>query len=78
MGFQIREGFIVDEDEEEEEVEDSDAQREKRKRKRRREREEEARLDEEDLDLIGENIDGWEPKQPEKVRDAASSASNEG
>lgn len=64
----IREGFIVDEDEEEEEVEDSDTQREKRKRKRRREREEEARLDEEDLDLIGENIDGWETKQPEKKK----------
>ncbi|KAK7964989.1 transcription factor atf1 [Apiospora saccharicola] len=62
----IREGFIVEDDDEE--AEDSEAQRERRKRKRRRERAEEAELDEEDLDLIGENIDGWESKQPEKKK----------
>jgi hypothetical protein len=66
---QIREGFIVDEDEEEEEDGvDPEERRQRRKRKRRQEREEEAQLDEEDLDLIGENIDGWEGKQTEKVR----------
>ncbi|KAI0849321.1 transcription elongation factor Spt6 [Daldinia vernicosa] len=62
----IREGFIVDEDEDEDEdmVEDEDERRKRRKRKRRQEREEEAQLDEEDLDLIGENIPEWERKQP--------------
>ncbi|KAI1467885.1 transcription elongation factor Spt6 [Daldinia caldariorum] len=62
----VREGFIVDEDEDEDEdlLEDEDERRKRRKRKRRQEREEEAQLDEEDLDLIGENIPEWERKQP--------------
>ncbi|KAI1443319.1 transcription elongation factor Spt6 [Annulohypoxylon stygium] len=61
----IREGFIVDEDDEDDDmVEDEDERRKRRKRKRRQEREEEAQLDEEDLDLIGENAPGWERKQP--------------
>ncbi|KAI2605890.1 transcription elongation factor Spt6 [Hypoxylon fragiforme] len=61
----IREGFIVDEDDEDEDqVEDEEERRKRRKRKRRQEREEEAQLDEEDLDLIGENIPEWERKQP--------------
>lgn len=49
-------------------VEDEDERRKRRKRKRRQEREEEAQLDEEDLDLIGENAPGWERKQPTQVR----------
>lgn len=56
----------MDEDDEEDEGQDSGEERKRRKRKRRQEREEEALLDEEDLDLIGENI--GESKQPEKVR----------
>ncbi|ORY65465.1 SH2 domain-containing protein [Pseudomassariella vexata] len=64
----VREGFIVDEDEEEEDAVDSDEQRKRRKRKRRQEREEEAQLDEEDLDLIGETIDGYGDKEAEKSK----------
>ncbi|CAH0059205.1 unnamed protein product [Clonostachys solani] len=52
----IREGFI-DDDEEEIEEEDSDGERPVVKRKREhRDRDEEARLDEEDLELIGEQF----------------------
>ncbi|KAI9840617.1 MAG: Transcription elongation factor spt6, partial [Thelocarpon superellum] len=50
----IREGFIVDEDEEEPEEREQRRRREKKRRREEREKEEEA-LDEEDLDLIGEN-----------------------
>ncbi|PNY27258.1 Transcription elongation factor SPT6 [Tolypocladium capitatum] len=61
----IREGFIVDEDEEEEEEEEregSDGERQIIKRKREhRDREEEERLDEDDLELIGEQF-GERPK----------------
>ncbi|KOS20389.1 Transcription elongation factor SPT6 [Escovopsis weberi] len=57
----IREGFIVDEDEDEEEVEsDIEARPVKRKREHRHREEEEA-LDEEDLELIGEQF-GEQPK----------------
>ncbi|KAK5987461.1 Transcription elongation factor SPT6 [Cladobotryum mycophilum] len=57
----IREGFIVDEDEEEEEEEsDVEARPVKRKREHRHREEEEA-LDEEDLELIGEQF-GEQPK----------------
>ncbi|OAQ72123.1 transcription elongation factor spt6 [Pochonia chlamydosporia 170] len=54
----VREGFIVDEEEEEEEEDaDSDAEPRPVKRKREhRDREEEARLDEDDLELIGEQF----------------------
>uniref|UniRef100_A0A8H7KBJ0 Spt6 acidic N-terminal domain-containing protein n=1 Tax=Bionectria ochroleuca TaxID=29856 RepID=A0A8H7KBJ0_BIOOC len=52
----IREGFI-DDDEEEIEEEESDGERPVVKRKREhRDRDEEARLDEEDLELIGEQF----------------------
>ncbi|MBE3042755.1 hypothetical protein IMZ48_09315 [Candidatus Bathyarchaeota archaeon] len=59
---QVREGFIVDEDEEEEV--DGDAVERKRKRARR-DRAVEERLDEDDLDLIGEQP-GWD-RQPTEV-----------
>ncbi|KAG7414074.1 Transcription elongation factor SPT6 [Fusarium oxysporum f. sp. rapae] len=59
----VREGFIVDEDEDEEEGGESDGDvRPVHKRKRKhRDREEEEQLDEEDLDLIGEQF-GERPK----------------
>ncbi|PHH71576.1 hypothetical protein CDD82_6436 [Ophiocordyceps australis] len=59
----IREGFIVDEDEEEEEEPgESDVEQRLAKRKREhRDREEEEQLDEEDLELIGEQF-GERPK----------------
>ncbi|KAB5572623.1 SH2 domain-containing protein, partial [Coniochaeta sp. 2T2.1] len=57
----IREGFIVDEDEDEEEGEDEEnRERRKKKKRRRAERDDEEKLDEEDLDLIGEAIPSWE------------------
>ncbi|KAF2427289.1 transcription elongation factor spt6 [Tothia fuscella] len=56
----IREGFIVDEDEDEGNRE----ARRREKRKRRRDRDEEEGLDEEDLDLIGENNPGYEQRAP--------------
>jgi transcription elongation factor SPT6 len=64
---QIREGFIVDEDEEEE-ADGLEEQRRKKKKRRRVEREEEELLDEEDLDLIGENNPEWERKSQPQVR----------
>lgn len=65
---QIREGFIVDEEEEEEEEVESDAESRHVKRKREhRDREEEERLDEDDLELIGEQF-GERPKPESKVR----------
>ncbi|MCJ1290843.1 Transcription elongation factor spt6 [Xylographa carneopallida] len=62
----IREGFIVEDEEEPEER----ARRRKEKRKRRREEreEEEAGLDDEDLDLIGENIPGYERRVPSEPK----------
>lgn len=60
---QIREGFIVDEDEEEEA--DGLEERERRKKKKRPRVEE--LLDEEDLDLIGENNPEWERKSQPQV-----------
>lgn len=60
LRLQIREGFIVDEDEDEEEGEDDEDRERRKKKKRRRERDEEEQLDEEDLDLIGENLPSWE------------------
>lgn len=63
VSLKIREGFIVDEDEEEE-GEDSDAQERIVKRKREhRDREEEEQLDEDDLELIGEQIERRAPTQ---------------
>ncbi|KAG8428492.1 Transcription elongation factor spt6 [Metarhizium acridum] len=65
---QIREGFIVDEEEEEEEEVDSDAEPRPVKRKREhRDREEEERLDEDDLELIGEQF-GERPKPESKSK----------
>lgn len=62
--LQVREGFIVDEDEEEEEGEESDAHERAMKRKREhRDREEEEQLDEDDLELIGEQIERRAPTQ---------------
>lgn len=61
--LQIREGFIVDEDEEEE-AEESDGQERAVKRKREhRDREEEEQLDEDDLELIGEQVERQAPTQ---------------
>ena len=54
------------EDEDDEEGDDSEKERRK-KRKRRRDREGEDVLDEEDLDLIGEAVSGWERKAPAQV-----------
>jgi transcription elongation factor SPT6 len=62
---QVREGFIVDEDEDEEEGEDDEDHERRKKKKRRRERDEEEQLDEEDLDLIGENLPSWERNKAE-------------
>ncbi|KAL1874863.1 Transcription elongation factor spt6 [Diaporthe australafricana] len=60
----IREGFIIDDDEDEE-ANDSDERERRRRRKRRRaERDEEAQLDEEDLDLIGENNPEFQSREP--------------
>ncbi|RDA92502.1 hypothetical protein CP533_4190 [Ophiocordyceps camponoti-saundersi (nom. inval.)] len=65
----VREGFIVDEDEEEEEEEGGESETEERplvKRKREhRDREEEERLDEEDLELIGEQFGARPKSQPQ-------------
>ncbi|KJK77021.1 Transcription elongation factor [Metarhizium anisopliae BRIP 53293] len=64
----IREGFIVDEEEEEEEEVESDAEPRHVKRKREhRDREEEERLDEDDLELIGEQF-GERPKPESKSK----------
>ena len=51
---EVRRGFIVDSDDEDEETRERRRQ-EKKKRRREEREEEEAGLDEEDLDLIGEN-----------------------
>jgi hypothetical protein len=51
-GSQEGEGFIADEDEEEDV-----AERKRRRRKKRKEREEEDILDDEDLDLIGVEVE---------------------
>ncbi|KAF3349035.1 hypothetical protein VD0002_g7135 [Verticillium dahliae] len=66
----IREGFIVDEDEDEEdEGDDSDARERVVKRKREhRDREEEAQLDDEDLELIGEQVERKKPSEPKFKR----------
>jgi hypothetical protein len=64
-GIQEGAGFIADEDEEDEEEE---ARRERRRRKKRKNREADEALDDEDLDLIGVEIEkpeetqvGWLP-----------------
>lgn len=63
--IQIREGFIVDEDEEEEERRH---RRRDRKRRRHEQREQEDELlDEEDLDLIGENNPDYRPSVTSEV-----------
>jgi transcription elongation factor SPT6 len=63
----IREGFIVDdEDDEEEEGSGSDAAERPVKRKRpHRDREELEQLDEDDLDLIGEQLGDWKREEAE-------------
>lgn len=63
--MQIREGFINDDDEEEDEGdEDEDVQDRVVKRKREhRDRGEEERLDEDDLELIGEQIERRAPAE---------------
>ncbi|KAI9900154.1 hypothetical protein N3K66_004416 [Trichothecium roseum] len=58
----VREGFIVDEDEEEEEGGESDVEARRKRKREHRDREEEARLDDEDLELIGEQY-GGRPKE---------------
>lgn len=63
---QVREGFIVEDEEEPEERERR--KREKKKRRREERDEEEAGLDEEDLDLIGEAIPGFERHALSEVR----------
>lgn len=66
--LQVREGFIVDEDEDEDDVDEDDADvRPVVKRKREhRDREEEEQLDEDDLELIGEQF-GERPKPQSQV-----------
>ena len=66
LPLQVREGFIVEDEEEPEERERR--KREKKKRRRAEREEEEADLDEEDLDLIGEAIPGFERRAPSEVR----------
>ncbi|KUL84062.1 hypothetical protein ZTR_07408 [Talaromyces verruculosus] len=59
----VREGFIVDEDEE---IEERAERRRERKKRRREERErEEIVLDQEDLDLIGEQNPDFQPQSTE-------------
>lgn len=55
-------GFIADEDEDEEE---EISRKERRRRKKRKNREEDEALDEEDLDLIGVDV---EPREASQVR----------
>ena len=62
----IRDGFIVDEDEEEEENRVR-RKRDKKKRRRAEREEDEVALDEEDLDLIGENIPDLKRKESSQV-----------
>lgn len=60
---QVREGFIVDEDEE---IEERAERRRERKKRRREERErEEIALDQEDLELIGEQNPDFQPQSTE-------------
>jgi hypothetical protein len=59
-GIQEGAGFIADEDEEDEEEE---ARRERRRRKKRKNREADEALDDEDLDLIGVEIEKPEETQ---------------
>jgi transcription elongation factor SPT6 len=61
---QVRRGFIVDESEEEE----GESRRKKKKRRRSGREEEVEQLDDEDLDLIGENYGGgYERKEETQV-----------
>lgn len=59
-------GFIADEDEDEEE---EISRKERRRRKKRKNREEDEALDEEDLDLIGVEV---EPREQSQVRSHGS------
>lgn len=66
---QIREGFIVDEDEDEEEEggdSDGDVRPVVKRKREHRDREQEEALDEDDLELIGEQF-GERPKPPTQV-----------
>ena len=62
----VREGFIVDEDEDEDEGRVR-RKRDKKKRRRAEREEDEVILDEEDLDLIGENIPDLNRKESSQV-----------
>jgi transcription elongation factor SPT6 len=66
---QVREGFIVeDEEAEEEEGEESDGGERHAKRKRaHRDRVEDELLDEDDLELIGEQMPDWNRRQTTEV-----------
>ena len=59
---EVRRGFIVDSDDEDQETRERRRQ-EKKKRRREEREEEEAGLDEEDLDLIGENNPDFERRE---------------
>ncbi|KAI9823150.1 MAG: Transcription elongation factor spt6 [Thelocarpon impressellum] len=65
----IREGFIVDEEEDEPDERALRRRREKKRRREEREKEEEA-LDDEDLDLIGENNPDFQRPVPTEARNA--------
>lgn len=67
MPQQIREGFIVDEDEEDGGGDSDERERRRRRKRRRAEREQEEVLDEEDLDLIGENNPEFQRREPTQV-----------
>lgn len=76
--MQIREGFIVDEDDEEDQGEGSDVEgrphgKRKRKHHEHRDKQEEEALDEDDLDLIGEQF-GSRPKPQTQVRCVTSAS----
>ncbi|KAI9849087.1 MAG: Transcription elongation factor spt6 [Sclerophora amabilis] len=64
---EIREGFIDDEDEEEAGERERRRHRHKKRRRAEKEREEEV-LDEEDLDLIGENDPAYERRVPSEPK----------
>ncbi len=69
---QVREGFIVDDEEDDDDDQDGDGSepgaRPQPKRKRdQKDREEEAQLDEEDLELIGEQLPNWDRKPAAEV-----------
>ena len=71
----MREGFIVEDEEDDDEGEDSEPEARQPKRKRdHKDREEEAQLDEEDLELIGEQIPAWDRKPAAEVCESRTQA----